>query len=76
MTNDIEKGQANKVYVAGHSVISETISEYNLLNSHHDNFHGSLYREQLEKSLEDSHIMENNSFYINKHFQSDDECSL
>ena len=72
------KGKANKVYVAGHSVISETISEYNLLNSHHsfhDNIHGSLYKEQLNQSMDESHI-ENQSFYINKHFQSDDESSF
>ena len=58
-TNDHVKGKANKVYVAGHSVISETISEYNLLNSHHsfhDNIHGSLYKEQLNQSMDENHI--------------------
>ena len=65
------------MYVAGHSVISESMSEYNLLNSHHsfhDNIHGSIYKEQLNKSLNDSQI-EQQSLYINKHFQSDDDSS-
>lgn len=64
--------------MAGHSVISESMSEYNLLNSHHsfhENIHGSIYKEQLNKSLNDSE-MDQQSFYINKHFQSDDESSL